>query len=125
LAHAVARVLPEKLDACANAELAHCLFYLLDTSKFRESGATGFGDRHASRDPFVSDRVDISTDLLVKLALELPLSEDILKDAPDTRYKSHPVSPQVAFKAFAMAKATFAHCSVSALIWSSPAFVSR
>jgi hypothetical protein len=90
LAKPKADVIPEELDTGAHSPITHGLFHLLDAAEVGQCGPARLGRRHARGSPFIRDHVDVSADLIVKLALNLLLAQEIPNAVFDTRSKSHP-----------------------------------
>jgi hypothetical protein len=65
----------EDLRPDAGATIPHSLLDLIDTAGVGLCGAPGFGRGHAGHDPFVRDHIDVDTNFIVKLTLDLPLPE--------------------------------------------------
>jgi hypothetical protein len=77
LAQAETRVLPQELEACAHATIAHSLLDLLNTAGLGLCSAPRLRWGHAGSDAFVGQHIHVDTNFIVKLTFNLLLPEQV------------------------------------------------
>ena len=107
-------ILPELFEERAVPRVAHLFLDLLEALQLDERGAPRLGVRHAGAPPLVGRHVEVGAQLVVELALDARLAEDVPQKARESRGQGHGCPQDVAAMAAAMAPAMRSQLAVSA-----------